>query len=282
MTNVAVIGTVIGKRDYVLADELVHASIIDGCQMSRAEVLRFKHNDCEDLALKLSTLPAHARKLIVADAVYSMDGDIAPLPDLIRVRNSHENTILMVDEAHSLGVLGRCGRGIEEHFGCSGKVDLLMGTLSKTIPAQGGYVAGSHELITYLRYNARGFIFSASLSPVAAAASLAAFDVIEQEGASRQLRLGSNVRYFVQRLRDEGFRVGATASAIVPVLLGNEALAFEMAKRCNDAGIYVMPVVYPAVAKGTERLRLNITCNHRRVDLDYAVNVLRQAFRRGL
>ena len=277
MTNLAVIGTLVGKGDYVLSDDLNHASIVDGCRFSRAKVVKFRHNDVTDLASKLGELPDGAGKLIVVDAVYSMDGDIAPLPELIGLRNRHANTILMVDEAHSMGVLGTRGRGIEEHFNCSGQIDVLMGTLSKTIPCQGGYIAGSHELITYLRYNARGFIFSAALSPVSAAAARAALEIIESEGEVRRRQLMSNVRYFIRRLREEGFDVGNSETAIVPVLLRSEPLAFEMARQCHLEGIYVMPVVYPAVPKCAERLRMNVTCDHERDDLDYAIRALVRA-----
>jgi glycine C-acetyltransferase len=206
-----------------------------------------------------------------------MDGDIAPLEALIALRNRYPNSLLMVDEAHSLGVLGICGRGIEEHFGCSGQIDVLMGTLSKTIPAQGGYIAGSHELITFLRFNARGYVFSASLAPASAAAALAALELIEEEGQLRRTRLMANVTYFVDRLRRQGFNTGNSSSAIVPVLMGSEALALEMAGRCNAQGLFAMPVTYPAVAKGEERLRLNVTCNHQSADLDFAVAVLIRA-----
>jgi 8-amino-7-oxononanoate synthase len=277
MTNLAVIAALVGKGDYVLSDKLNHASIVDGCRLSGAEVARFRHNDMADLETRLNRLSNDARKLIVVDAVYSMDGDIAPLQALIALRDRHPNTLLMVDEAHSLGVLGIRGRGIEEHFGCSGQIDVLMGTLSKTIPAQGGYIAGSRELITFLRFNARGYVFSASLAPASAAAALAALELIEAEGQSRRARLMANVDYFVDRLRRAGFDTGNSASAIVPVLLGSEALALEMAGRCNAQGLYAMPVTYPAVAKGAERLRLNVTCNHRRADLDFAVAVLVRA-----
>lgn len=274
MTNLAVIAALLGRGDHVLCDKLNHASIVDGCRLSGAQVTRFRHNDMRDLANRLRGLPDNARKLIVVDAVYSMDGDIAPLEELIALRDRHPNTILMVDEAHSLGVLGVRGRGIEEHFDRTGQIDVLMGTLSKAVPAQGGYVAGSRELITYLRFNARGFVFSAALPPATAAAALAAFEVIESEGPSRRARLMSNVHHFIRRLRETGFDVGRTASAIVPILLGSETLAFEMARRCNLEGLYAMPVAYPAVTRGAERLRMNVTCDHRRQDLDFAVRVL--------
>jgi glycine C-acetyltransferase len=213
----------------------------------------------------------------VVDAVFSMDGDVAPLPQLVELRDRHPNTMLMVDEAHSVGVLGHRARGIEEHFDRVGAVNVLMGTLSKAIPAQGGYIAGSHDLITYLRYSARGFVFSASLAPPTAGAALAALDVIEREGAVRRTQLMSNVHYFVGCLRDAGFDIGNTSSAIVPILLGSESLAFDMARACNAKGVYAMPVTYPAVAQGTERLRMNVTCDHRREDLDFAVAVLIEA-----
>jgi glycine C-acetyltransferase len=277
MTNLAVIGTLLQKGDYVLSDELNHASIVDGCRFSKAEVVTFRHNDIKDLDEKLGRLPDNSRKLIVVDGVYSMDGDIAPVMELIGLRDRHPNSHLMVDEAHSLGVLGARGRGIEEHFNCFGQIDVLMGTLSKTVPAQGGFIAGSGELIKYLRYNARGFVFSAALSPVSAAAALAAFEIIEREGEERRKRLMSNIRYFTCRLREEGFDIGDSKTAIVPILLKNEELAFEMARRCNLAGVYAMPVAYPAVAVGTERLRMNVTSTHRRADLDFAVQVLVRA-----
>ena len=277
MTNLAAIRALVGKGDYILSDELNHASIVDGCRFSGAEIVNFRHNDMTDLSRRLDGLPDDARCLIVVEAVYSMDGHIAPLKEVIELRDRHTNAILMVDEAHSLGVLGTHGRGIEEHFDCMGQIDVLMGTLSKTIPCQGGYIAGSRELITYLRYNARGFIFSAALSPVAASAAQAAFSLIETEGTARCKTLMSNVRYLVRRLHEEGFDTGNTETAIVPVLLGSEALAFEMAEQCNLEGLYVMPVAYPAVPKGAERLRMNVTCDHRREDLDYAVRALVRA-----
>lgn len=277
MTNQTVIATLVGKGDHVLSDTRNHASIIDGCLHSGADIGRFRHNDVTDLANRLRRLPDDARKLIVVDAVYSMDGDIAPLDALIALRDRHPNTLLMVDEAHSLGVLGTRGRGIEEHFDCAGQVDVLMGTLSKTVPAQGGYIAGTHELITYLRVSARGFVFSAALPPPTAAAALAALEVIDLEGPARRAQLMTNVQYFVQRLRQAGFEAGGGASAIVPILLGDEAVAVEMARLCNVAGVYAMPVVYPAVPKGGERLRMNVTCNHRREDLELAVQVLVQS-----
>jgi glycine C-acetyltransferase len=279
MTNLAVIAALVGKSDHVLSDERNHASIVDGCRQSGASIWRFKHNDVAELEHRLQRLPDGSRKLIVVDAVYSMDGDIAPLDALLAVRDRYPNTLLMVDEAHSLGVLGSRGRGIEEHCASLGQIDVLMGTLSKTIPAQGGYVAGSRELITFLRFNARGFVFSAALSPATAAAALAALDIIDAEGESRRACLTSNVRYFIRRLRAENFDIGNTASAIVPILLGSEAVAFGMARKCHEAGLHAMPVVFPAVAPGTERLRLNVTCDHRRADLDIAVETLIRARR---
>ena len=277
MTNVAVIGTLLTDGDFVLSDALNHASIVDGCRYSRARVLTFEHNDMADLKDKLGRLPTAARKLIVVDAVYSMDGDIAPIPALIALRDRYPNTLLMADEAHSLGVLGDHGRGVEEHFDCYGQIDVLMGTLSKTLPSQGGFIAGSGELVKYLRYNARGFIFSAALSPAATAAAIAGIEVIEKEGAQRHRQLCSNIHYFTHRLCEEGFDIGYSETAIIPILLHDEAIAFEMARQCNQEGVYAMPVAYPAVAKGTERLRMNVTVAHRREDLEYAIQALVRA-----
>ena len=276
-TNVAVIGTLVGKGDYVLSDAHNHASIVDGCKSSRSETVTFRHNDVLDLDRKLGSLPRAARKLIVVDAVFSMGGDIAPLAKLLEIRDRHANAILMVDEAHSLGVLGRGGRGIEEHFDCEGQVDVLMGTLSKAIPCQGGYVVGSRELVTFLRYNARGFIFSAALSPVTAAAALAALEVLEDEGEERCGRLMTNARYFTRRLVEAGFDIGNTQTAIVPILLGGESLAFEMARLSNEEALYVLPVTYPAVPRGSARLRTSVTSEHCQEDLDRAVRTLSRA-----
>lgn len=274
MTNLTVLDSMVSKGDYIFCDERNHASIMDGCRISGATTIKFRHNDLQDLEAKIASVPGGSRKLIVVDAVYSMDGDIAPLPDLLKIRNRYPNSMLMVDEAHSFGVLGKTARGIEEHFNCHGQVDILMGTLSKAIPSQGGFIAASADLISYLRYSARGFIFSAAISPVSAAAALAAFEVIEREGAVRRARLFSNVSYFLARLREEGFDIGSTQTAIIPVLMPSEAQAFEMARYCHDQGVYVMPVGYPAVPKGAERLRMNVTCDHQQSDLEHALEVL--------
>ncbi|CAG9185975.1 aminotransferase class I/II-fold pyridoxal phosphate-dependent enzyme [Cupriavidus pampae] len=277
MTNLSVIGTLAGKADVVLYDELCHASIVDGGRYSHAQIVKFPHNDMGALETHLRMLPASSRKLVVVDGVYSMDGDIAPLDLLIALKSRYPNTMLMVDEAHSLGVLGDTGRGIEEHFDCIGEIDVLMGTMSKTLPGQGGYIAGSDDLVSFLRFNARGFIFSAPVSPATSAAVKAGLSVIEREGRMRRARLMTNVSYFIHRLRDEGFEVGNTQSAIIPILMRDEKLAFEVARLCNLRGVYAMPAVYPAVPKGTERLRMNVTYDHTRSDLDFAIAALLHA-----
>jgi 8-amino-7-oxononanoate synthase len=277
MTNLSVIGTLAGKGDVVLYDELCHASIVDGGRYSHAQIVKFAHNDTQALEAHLSALPACTRKLVVVDGVYSMDGDVAPLDALLELKRRYPNTMLMVDEAHSLGVLGLNGRGIEEHFDCVGQIDILMGTMSKTLPGQGGYIVGSNELVSYLRFNARGFIFSAPVAPATSAAVDAGLSVIEKEGRQRRARLMSNVDNFIGRLRAEGFEVGNTVSAIIPIFLRDETLAFELARLCNLEGVYAMPAVYPAVPKGGERLRMNITYNHERADLDFAIAALLRA-----
>jgi glycine C-acetyltransferase len=240
---------------------------------------RFKHNDTADLEQKLADLDGSARKLLVVDAVYSMDGDVAPLEALLQLRDRYPNTLLMVDEAHSLGVLGTGGRGIEEHVDCMGQVDVLMGSLSKAVPAQGGYITAAKDLVTYLRGSARGFVFSAALPPMTAAAALAAFELIDRDGVALRSQLVSGVRHLIQQLEEAGFKVGDSSSAIVPILLNSEDAAVELARRCNQYGLYAMPVLSPAVPRGTERLRLSVTCAHRRKDLDMAVSILRRAWR---
>ncbi|QPT14137.1 aminotransferase class I/II-fold pyridoxal phosphate-dependent enzyme [Serratia rubidaea] len=274
MTNLTVIDSLLGKGDVIFCDELNHASIIDGCRIGHAQVVRFPHNDMQTLDQQLAAAPPQARKLIIIDAVYSMEGDLAPLDTLIALRDRHPNTLLMVDEAHSLGVLGANGKGIEEHFACRGQIDILMGTLSKTLPGQGGFIAATQAVIHYLRMTARGFIFSAALSPITTAAMLAAFDVLEQEGPQRRKKLMENITYFVAALRREGFEVRAEQAAIVPIMIYSESQAFAMAQYCHQRDIYVMPVGYPAVSKGLERLRMNVTYHHSKDDLDLALQVL--------
>ncbi len=272
VTNLATVSTLVGRGDWVISDKWNHASIVDGCVLARGEFKRFHHNDMADLERLLAKAPADAGKLVVADAVFSMDGDIFDLPAAVALCRKY-NARLMMDEAHSLGVLGATGRGIEEHFNMPGSVDIKMGTLSKTIPGVGGYIAGDTKLINFLRHTARGFVFSAALPPAVAAAILEAFNVIEDEGVERNKILRQNVDHFIGGLQAAGFDTGVTVTPIVPIMVGDEERAMIMTKYCQEHGVFVLPVLPPAVEEGAARLRANVTAAHSIEDIDFALEV---------
>jgi 8-amino-7-oxononanoate synthase len=274
-TNLSVISTLMGRGDYVLSDKLNHASIVDGCLMSGAEFRRFRHNDMADLEKRLQQVPNGASKLVISDAVFSMDGDIIDLPGMVALCKKN-NAWLMMDEAHSVGVLGKTGRGIEEHFGMEGSVDIKMGTLSKTIPSVGGYVAAQKEIITYLRHASRAYIFSAALPPAQAAAANEAFKVILDE-PWRIEKLQANTNLFINGLKSSGFDTLLTETAIVPVLCGSDELAFAMTRECQHRDVFVLPVVSPAVPEGLSRLRATVTAAHEPEDIKYAMSVMEKA-----
>jgi 8-amino-7-oxononanoate synthase len=275
VTNVSTISTFVGRHDVVLSDRLNHASIVDGCLLSGANFLRFKHNDMQDLARRLAEAPSGASKLVVTDAVFSMDGDIVDLPRLSETCHQY-GAWLMVDEAHSLGVLGKTGRGIEEHFGTPGVIDLKMGTLSKTIPSVGGYIAASREVVTFLRHQARGYVFSAALPPAQAAAALEAFKVIEDE-PWRVQTLRKNAEFFIHGLRQRGFNTLKSETAIVPILCGSDDYAFRVARESHRENIFVLPVVSPAVPEGLARLRATVTAAHSTEQIESAMDVFARA-----
>lgn len=273
VTNVAAISSLLRKGDTVICDKLNHASIVDGCLLAMANFVRFRHNDMSHLEKRLQEAHTNGRKLVVADAVFSMDGDIINLPEVSRLCRQY-GAYLMIDEAHSLGVLGETGHGIEEHFGLpADTVDIKMGTLSKTIPAAGGYVAGSQELITFLKHEARAFIFSAAVPPPSAAAAKAAFDVIEAE-TERIQALRANFTHFAGRLRAAGFDLLQTETAIVPVICKSTPAAVQLAKYCQDRGIFVQAVIAPVIPVGLERLRTCVSAAHTTTELDYCADVI--------
>ncbi|MCI0394742.1 MAG: aminotransferase class I/II-fold pyridoxal phosphate-dependent enzyme [Chloroflexi bacterium] len=273
VTNVAVISSLLRKGDTVICDKLNHASIVDGCLLSQARFLRFRHNDMEHLERRLADCEPALRKLVIVDAVFSMDGDIINLPEVSRLCRQY-GAYLMVDEAHSIGVLGETGHGIEEHFDLPpDSVDIKMGTLSKTVPSAGGYAAGSRELCQFLKHEARGFIFSAALPPASAAASLAAFEVIEEE-PERIQKLRRNFQYLAGKLRAAGFDLLNTETAIIPVMCFQLEKAALLAKYCQDRGIFVQAIVAPVVPEGQARLRATVSANHSLEDLDYCVEAL--------
>lgn len=274
-TNLTVVSTLLGRNDYVISDKLNHASIVDGCLMSGAKFLRFKHNDMKALEDRLKQVPSGSAKLVVTDSVFSMDGDIIDFPTMVKLCRKYD-AWLMIDEAHSVGVLGKTGRGIEEHFGLEGSIDIKMGTLSKTIPSVGGYVAGSKELVNYLRHASRAYIFSAALPPAQAAAAKASFEVILDE-PWRVEKLNANTKQFIEGLQARGFDTLYTETAIVPVLCGDDESAYAMTREAHHNDTFVLPVVSPAVPPGLARLRATITAAHETDEIEQAMNVIESA-----
>lgn len=273
VTNLTVISTLLGRHDWVISDKLNHASIVDGCLMSGAVFKRFNHNDMSHLEERLQQAPDDVAKLVIADSVFSMDGDIVDLPKVVALCRKY-GAWLMIDEAHSLGVLGETGRGIEEHFGVpADAVDIKMGTLSKTIPCAGGYVAGKKDLINYLRHASRAYIFSAALTPAQAGAANEAFKIITEEGW-RVDKLRDNAAQFIGGLKARGFDTMLTETAIVPVLCEKDELAYAMTREAQQNDVFVLPVVSPAVPEGLARLRATVTAAHEPADIEHAMDVI--------
>ncbi|HBY07934.1 MAG TPA: hypothetical protein DEH22_09190 [Chloroflexi bacterium] len=275
VTNLTVISTLLGRGDYVFSDKINHASIVDGCMMSGAKFRRFRHNDMAQLERMLAEAPSDVGKLVVADSVFSMDGDIIDFPKVVELCKKY-NAWLMIDEAHSVGVLGKTGRGIEEHFDMYGSIDIKMGTLSKTIPSVGGYVAGKKELITYLRHASRAYIFSAALPPAQAAAANEAFKVILDE-PWRIDKLNANTQQFLGGLKARGFDTMLSETAIVPVLCVEDNTAFAMTQYAQHHDVFVLPVVSPAVAVGLARLRATVLAAHEPDEIEYAMDIIGEA-----
>jgi len=274
-TNLTVVSTLMGRGDYVFSDKLNHASIVDGCLMSGAEFRRFRHNDMAHLEGLLKNAPADVAKLVIADSVFSMDGDIIDLPKMVELCKQY-NAWLMIDEAHSVGVLGERGTGIEEHFNMYGSIDIKMGTLSKTIPSVGGYVAANKDIVTYLRHASRAYIFSAALPPAQAAAANEAFKVILDE-PERIEKLNLNTKQFINGLKSMGFDTMLTETAIVPVLCGDDMTAFAMTREAQHNDVFVLPVVSPAVPEGLARLRATVTAAHDPSEIERAMDVIGEA-----
>ena len=274
-TNLSVVSTLMGRGDYVFSDKLNHASIVDGCLMSGAEFRRFRHNDMEHLEGLLKNAPVDVAKLVIADSVFSMDGDIIDLPRVLELCRKYK-AWLMIDEAHSIGVLGATGRGIEEHFGLGDVIDIKMGTLSKTIPSVGGYIAAKKEIIKYLRHASRAYIFSAALPPAQAAAANEAFKVILDE-PERIEKLNLNTKQFIGGLKSMGFDTMLTETAIVPVLCGDDMTAYRMTREAQYNDVFVLPVVSPAVPEGLARLRATVTAAHEPSEIERAMDVIGEA-----
>ncbi len=275
--NAGTVAAILTKDDVVISDELNHASIIDGCRLSRAAIKVFPHKDVDAARAILRALPAGQRKLLITDGVFSMDGDLGPLPALAELAEEY-GCIMMVDDAHASGVFGRNGRGTVDHFGVHGRVDIQVGTLSKAIGVLGGYVAGSQALIDFLTQRARPFLFSTSHPPAVAAACLAALDILEQDTTLVE-RLWTNTRFFTAGLSALGFDTGASESPITPVVVGEAATAMAFADRLFDEGVFAQGIGYPTVARDRARVRTIVTAGHTQEELERALDVFRRVGR---
>jgi glycine C-acetyltransferase len=271
VANLTVIPAVTGDGDIIFSDELNHASIIDGCRLSKARVVRYAHNDVADLRRKITENKDSARRmLVVTDGVFSMDGDIAPLPEIVEVADDY-GAIVMVDDAHGEGVLGDSGRGIVNYFKLEGRVEMEVGTLSKAFGVMGGYITGPGVLIDYLKQKGRPFLFSTGLTPADTAAAIAAVDVLTKSDELVR-KLWDNAAYFQRRLKDQGFDIGHTETPITPVMLGEEKTASTFSRKLFDKGIFAQSISYPTVARGKARIRCMLSAAHQKEDLDFAVD----------
>jgi glycine C-acetyltransferase len=270
--NLGTIPALVDRGDAIFSDELNHASIIDGCRLSRAEIIRYPHNDAAALrSLLAEKRGQYNRALVVSDGVFSMDGDIAPLPELRELAEEF-GCVMMVDDAHGEGVLGRGGRGIAHHFGLAGRVDVELGTMSKAFGVVGGYIAGKGVIVEWLRQRGRPFLFSSAMTVPDTAACLAAISILE-ESTELVDRLWENSRYFKEQMRALGFDIGQSATPITPVMLGDEQLTQEFSKRLFVAGVFATAIAYPTVALGKARIRVMISAAHSRQDLDQGLSV---------
>jgi len=273
-TNLGIISSLCGKDDVVVIDKLDHASIIDACRLSYAEVKKFKHNDISSLEFVLKGCGDKAT-LVVVDGVYSMEGDIAPLPEIVRVCKKYGARI-MVDDAHGIGVLGRTGRGTAEHFGLENEVDIIMGTYSKSMASIGGFVAASEDAIHYIKHTSRPLIFSASPPPASVASVIAALDVIDQEPERRE-HLWHNTRKMMKAFKEMGFDTGTSETPIIPLLMGEMERAFMMWKILSDEGVFVNPVAPPATPPGRCLIRTSYMATHTDEMLDRVLVILERA-----
>jgi glycine C-acetyltransferase len=271
-SNIATIPALVGKEDLIFSDELNHASIIDGCKLSGAPIIRFEHCNPSSLDRKLKENypPGSGRRaLIITDGVFSMDGDIAPLPPLVELAEKY-GAMIMVDDAHGEGVLGEGGRGAVDHFHMHGRVDVEIGTLSKAFGVVGGFVAGKKIIIEHLRQKGRPFLFSSALTPADVAACSAAVDILETSDDLVQ-KLWSNARYFKNKMRDAGFNTGGSETPIAPVLLGEAKTAQEFSRRLFELSVFAMAIGFPTVPMGKARIRVMISATHSEQDLDFGI-----------
>ncbi len=275
--NAGVLAVVVGRGDYIISDDRDHASIVDGRRLSFATQLRYKHNDMEDLERILQKLPKESVKLIVVDGVFSMEGDVANLPKIIELKKKY-NCSVMVDEAHGLGVFGKQGRGVCDHFGLTDEVDLIMGTFSKSLASIGGFIAADKDTINFLRHNCRTYIFSASNTPAATAAALEALHILQNE-PERLEHLWEVTNYALKRFREEGFEIGDTESPIIPLYVRDIHKTFVVTKKAYEAGVFINPVIPPACAPQDTLVRFALMATHTKEQVERGVIALRDIFK---
>lgn len=276
-TNLATIPLLMGRDDVIFTDELNHASIIDGCRLTKAKRVIFPHRDADALRVLLEENKDIAKKLIVTDGVFSMDGDLAPLPEIVAAAEEYD-AMVMVDDAHGEGVLGSHGRGIVDHFGLHGRVDIEAGTMSKAFGVMGGYVAGSADIVEYLRQRARPFLFSSAATPPDVAACIAAVDILQETDAPVR-KLWSNTDYFKKKMTALGFDTGHSATPITPVMLGEAETAWDFSKRLFEEGVFATAIAFPTVPQGKARIRVMLSAAHSVSDLDFALEKFAQVGR---
>ncbi len=278
--NEGVLGCLTGRDDYIIWDERDHASIIEGLRTSFSTKYKFRHNDMNSLEKQLKRCNAQSVKLIVVDGVFSMEGDLANLPEIVKLARKY-NANIMVDEAHSLGVLGKkySGRGVADHFGLMNDVDLIMGTFSKSLASIGGFIAGDYPVINYIRHNARTNIFSASITPAATAAASAALDILKSE-PERVKRLWELTHYAINMFEENGFELGPTATPIMPLYVRDNEKTFLITKLLFDEGIFVNPVVSPGVASGDTLIRFSLMATHTKEQIDFAIDHITKVFKK--
>ncbi len=269
-TNLGILSCIAGRNDYIVSDRGNHASLVDGCRLSFAKNLKFKHNDMGDLERILKFIPKNSGKIIVVDGVFSMEGDIANLPGIVALAKRY-NAGVMVDDAHGFGVMGEHGRGTAEYFGLEDEVDIIMSTFSKSLASLGGFIAAKEEIIHYVKHNSRPFIFSASIPPANAASALAALSILEQE-PERIKRLWNNAEYMRTGFKELGIPLGDSQTPIIPVMTYENYKTFIFAKKLLEEGVYVNPVIAPAVLQGKALLRTSYSSTHTKEQLDFALN----------
>ena len=275
--NEGVIPQLVGRADYIICDDRDHASIVDGRRLSFATQLRYKHNDMEDLEKQLQKCEPEAVKLIIVDGVFSMEGDLAPLPEIVRLKKKY-NASIYVDEAHGLGVFGKNGRGVCDHFGVTDDIDIIMGTFSKSLASIGGFVAGDKEVINYLRHNSRSYIFQASSTPAATASARTALQILKDE-PERIEALWEITNYALEKFRNAGFEIGETESPIIPLYVRDVEKTFMVTKLAFDEGIFINPVIPPACAPQDTLVRVALMATHTKEQVDFAVEKLAKCFK---